>query len=161
MNCRKVERWLLTSFDRELPEATRESLTQHLRACPECRKRAGEYGVLRDRLASVRAPEPLPRFWERLETRIGECREPAAGFIRGRLWARAIPVSLSLIAGFLVATLFFLPPSRSAGLSGSEVLLLTEGNPIAETQSIIDEGRRDVRDLTVLFAADEHPVGKR
>ncbi len=161
MNCRRVERCLLASFDRGLPASTRQSVERHLEACPGCRKRAGEYGELRKRLSGVRVPELLPRFWERLESRIGGNGPTGVSALLARLWARAIPVSLSLIAGFAVATLFLFPSSRAADLSGSEALLLTEGNPIAETQSIIEEGRRDVRDLTVLFAAYEQPVGKR
>jgi len=161
MNCRRVERRLLASFDRGLPASTRQSVERHLEACPGCRKRAGKYGELRKRLSGVRVPELLPRFWERLESRIGESDVMGASALWARLWARAIPVSLSLIAGFAVATLFFLPSSRTADLSGPEALFLTEGNPIAETKSIIDEGSRDIRDLTVLFAAYEQPVGKR
>ncbi|MCX6566803.1 MAG: zf-HC2 domain-containing protein [Candidatus Aminicenantes bacterium] len=161
MNCHRVERRFLASFDRDLPASTRQAVERHLEACPDCRKRAGEYRALRNRLSGVLVPEPLPRFWERLESRIGESREAGASALWARLWARAIPVSLSLIAGFVVATLFFLPSSRAVDLSGAEALVLTEGNPIAETKSIIDEGRRDVRDLTVLFAAYEQPVGKR
>ena len=72
---------------------------------------------------------------------------------------RGNPVSLSLIAGFLIASLFLLPSSTN--LSGSQALLLTEGNPIAETRAIIDEGQRDVRDLTLLFASDEVPLGRK
>jgi len=167
MNCRKAERWLLASFDRDLPAADREALAGHLDRCPECRKRAGEYALIRGRLAGDRAPEPLPLFWERLETRMIETRSTstAAGAALNKLWASAIPVSLSLIAGFLVATLFFLPSSRTADLTGPQTLLLTEGNPIADAAPIIEENQRDVRNLMVLFAADERPVsgpaGKR
>ena len=161
MNCRKAERWLLASFDRDLPAADREALAGHLDLCSECRKRAGEYAVLRSRLAGDRIPEPLPRFWERLEARIGDTRMPALGAGLIRLWARAIPVSLSLLAGFLVATLFFLPSARTADLTGSQTLLLTDGNPIADAAPIIEESQRDVRNLMVLFAADEHPAGKK
>lgn len=160
MNCRRAEHCLLASFDRDLPASFRRSLDRHLEACPECRKRASEYDELRARLSNIAAAEPLPRFWERLDSRILENRGNGASALWARLWARAIPVSLSLIAGFAVATLFLLPSSRAADLSGSEALLLTEGNPIAETESIIDEGRRDVRDLTVLFAAYEQTDGK-
>jgi anti-sigma factor RsiW len=162
MNCHQAERRLLASFDRDLPASTGRSLAEHLERCPECRKRAEEYGLLRNRLAGDRVPESLPRFWERLESRMAADAAPAPGAVLARLWAEAIPVSLALIAGFLIASLFLLPSSsRPADLSGSQALLLTEGNPIAETRAIIDEGRRDVRDLTVLFAADEVPPGRK
>ena len=91
MNCRKAERWLLTSFDRDLPAADREALDGHLKLCSECRKRAEEYALLRSRLAGDRSPEPLPRFWERLETRIQENRPSPVGAGLIRIWARAIP----------------------------------------------------------------------
>lgn len=169
MNCRKAERWLLLSFDRDLPAADRHILEGHLKACTECRNRAQEYALIRSRLSGDRIPEPLPRVWERLETRLAEGRSasPAAALIR--LWARTIPVSLSLLAGFLLATLFFLPSARTseliaaetANLSGSQALFLNDGNPIADTAPIIEESRRDVRTLRVLFAADEHAAGKR
>jgi hypothetical protein len=169
MNCRKAERWLLASFDRDLPAAVREALAGHLELCPSCRKLGEEYVLLRRRLAGDRTPEPLPLFWERLESRLVESRSSVPGAALIRLWARAIPVSLSLLAGFLVATLFVLPPVRTAelnaaetaALSGSQALYLTDSNPIADTASIIEESRRDVRNLQVLFTADEHAAIKR
>ena len=159
MTCRKAERWLLTSFDRALPGPDREALARHLAACAECRKRSEAYGVLRSRLAGIRTPEPLPRFWERLETRLAADRASDPGKLWLRLWVRAIPVSLSLIAGFLIATLFFLPTGTE--LTQPEALLFSEGNPIEDTRSIIDEGRLEDRNLMVLFAADERIIGKR
>jgi anti-sigma factor RsiW len=159
MTCRKAERWLLASFDRDLPGPSREALTRHLGVCAECRKRAAEYGDLRKRLGVGGIPEPLPRFWERLETRIAESRPADPAAVWARLWVRAIPVSLSLIAGFLIATLFFLP--AGAELTQPEALLLTEENPITDTRPFIEEGQREVRDLMILFASDERIVGKR
>lgn len=160
MSCRRVERCLLAAFDRDLSAPDRRSMERHLAECPDCRKRAEAHAEIRRRLSGSAVPEPLPRFWERLESRM-TASGPALPAAWARLWAEAIPISLSLIAGFVLATLFLFPSSRSSDLSGSEALLLTEGNPIAETRAIIEEGRRDVRDLTVLFAADEQPAGKR
>ena len=159
MTCRKAERWLLTSFDRELPGPSRAALAEHLGLCPECRRRSEEYGLLRSRLGGVRTPDPLPRFWERLEARIAEDRPADSGVLWLKLWVRAIPVSLSLIAGFLIATLFFLPAGTE--LTQPEALLLNEDNPITDTRPIIDEGRPEDRTLMVLFAADERIIGKR
>jgi anti-sigma factor RsiW len=159
MTCRKAERWLLTSFDRDLPEASREALARHLGLCPECRKRSEEYGVLRYRLAGIQTPDPFPRFWERLETRIAAGRSDDPGAIWLRLWVRAIPVSLSLIAGFLIAT-FLLRPAGTE-LSRPEALLLTDSNPIVETRPILDAERPEDRNMMVLFAADERIIGKR
>ncbi|MHB8053992.1 MAG: anti-sigma factor family protein [Candidatus Aminicenantales bacterium] len=162
MSCRQAERWLLASFDRALPSLTGRALSEHLERCPECRKKAGEFALLRNRLAGERAPEPLPRFWERLESRMASGPALVPGAVLARLWAEAIPVSLSLIAGFLIASVFLLPSSSlSTDLSGAQALLLNEGNPIAETRAIIDEGQRDVRDLTLLFAGDETPPGRK
>ena len=159
MTCRKAERWLLASFDRDLPGPSLEALTRHLGVCAKCRKRAAEYGDLRKRLGLSGIPDPLPRFWERLEIRIAEGRPADPAAVWTRLWVRAIPVSLSLIAGFLVATLFFLPAGTE--LTQPEELLLTEGNPIADTRPFIEEGQREVRDLMILFASDERIIGKR
>jgi anti-sigma factor RsiW len=161
MSCRKAERWILASFDRDLPAAAGRSLGGHLERCPQCRKRAEEFRLLRDRLAGDRAPEPLPRFWERLESRMTE-KTPAPGAVWARMWAGAIPVSLFLIAGFLFASLFLAPAaSRSSSLTGAQALILTAENPIVETQAIIDEGRSDVRDLTLLFAGNEVADGRK
>lgn len=161
MNCHKAERWILASFDRDLPPAAGRALAGHLDRCPECRKRAGQYGRLRARLAGGPVPEPLPRFWERLESRMTE-RTPAPGAVWARLWAEAIPISLSLIAGFVLASLFLAPSaSATSGLTGAQALVLTEENPIAETQAIIDEGSREVRDLTLLFAGSELSNGRK
>jgi len=159
MTCRKAERWLLASFDRDLPGPAREALARHLALCSECRKRSEIYGVLRSRLAGHQPPDPLPRFWERLEARIAAGRPADARAAWLRLWVRAIPVSLSLIAGFLVATLFFFPTGTE--LTQSEALLFSDDNPIEEIRPIIDEGRMEDRHLMVLFAADERIAGKR
>jgi len=159
MTCRKAERWLLRSFDRDLPEPSRAALTEHLGLCSECRRRAEEYGLLRNRLSGVRTPDPLPRFWERLEARIAEDRPADSGARWLRFLVRTIPVSLSLITGFLIATLFFLPAGTE--LTQPEALLLNEDNPITDTRPIIDEGRPEDRNLMVLFAADERIIGKR
>lgn len=160
MNCRKAERWILMSFDRDLSPAAGRALAGHLVRCPKCRQRAGEYGRLRDRLAVGRVPGLPPRFWERLESRLDQ---PAAapGAVWARLWAEAIPISLSLLAGFLLASLFLAPSSSPASdLTGAQALVMTGESPIVETREIFEEGRREVRDLTLLFAGNEVPNGR-
>ena len=36
MICRQAERWLLASFDRDLPSSTGRTVSEHLERCPEC-----------------------------------------------------------------------------------------------------------------------------
>jgi anti-sigma factor RsiW len=159
MNCRTAERWLLESFDHALAPDRRAALLGHLGLCGRCREAAAEFVKVRGRLAGLAVPEPLPYFWERLERRLDEkpAVESAAAWVRWSL--RAIPVSLSLIAGFLAASLVFLPVQSE--VVQPEAFLLTEANPITEAPSIIDEPKRENRDVMILFAADERVPGRR
>jgi hypothetical protein len=157
MRCRHAERWISRSFDRPLDRFRREALEAHLAGCGRCRAAASESLTLRSRLGDVRAPEPLPDFWGRLEARLDEDRVPETQALWVRWSLKAIPASLAMIAGFLGAMAFFV--SAPAELGQPETLLFSDENPIVETQSILDE-KTGNREIAILFAADERLTGR-
>jgi hypothetical protein len=72
MNCRKIERLILKSFDGRLSGREEEALAGHLRACPACRRAEREYRAMLGLLREGREAAPLPGFWERLQPRLRE-----------------------------------------------------------------------------------------
>lgn len=159
MTCRVAERRLSQSLDRPLDRPLQDALDAHLAVCGTCRALASDLRALRGRMADPRIPEPLPDFWGRLERRINALPVPAAE--ARAVWARwslrAIPASLALIAGFVGAMLFFLPPQTD--VTTQQALLFGEENPIVQTPSIIEE-KSGTREIAILFAADERLSGR-
>jgi predicted anti-sigma-YlaC factor YlaD len=161
MKCRKAERWTLLSLDGRLAPDREKKLSEHAEHCPHCRKIRDDYRVILSSLRQEdREAEPLPYFWERLEPRI--VKEPKAEpWTIWLKWSyRAIPVSLALIALFLVA-IAFLAPAASDNLSGPEALLLGNANPVAETQTLFNEQKTENRNMMIIFAADDRIPGRR
>lgn len=159
MNCKKAEKWLLRSLDGRLDGRAEALLSEHLEACPACRKARAEY---RSMLALLRqAPDaaPLPLFWERLEPRLREETELAPLLFWERWSLRAIPVFLALVfaAG---AALFFTP--QAGELTSSEALLLENRSPLTETQAIFDAEKPETRNMMLIFASlEEKTPGRR
>jgi len=150
MNCRKAEKSLLMFVDGRLDESARDLLTKHLEACPACRKVETQYRTMFDILKDGRDAAPLPRFWERLEPRLREESEIVPLLFWERWSLRAIPVFLALvvlIGGFHV----FAPPSRE--LSQSATLLLENRDLLAETQSLFEADKPEMRSMMLLFAS--------
>ena len=71
MKCKDAEKRLLRSFDGKLEGAARADLDSHIKACPRCRQRQKEYGVLLENL-KIEDVQPLPYFWERFAAKLRE-----------------------------------------------------------------------------------------
>jgi len=152
MKCKDAEKRLLQSFDGTLEGAAKAELDGHVKACPRCRQKQLEYGVLLKSL-KVEDVQPLPYFWERLEAKLREGERVEPWTIWARWSRRAIPVSLSLILLFVAAMAFLGPHEED--LSQSEALLLRNANPVAESKALFDEPKLENKNLMIIFAADE------
>lgn len=150
MNCRKAEKWLLSSVDGRLDERSLGLLAKHLEACPACRKAEKEYRIMFGALRDGRGAAPLPRFWERLEPRLREETELVPLLFWERWNLRAIPVFLALVA-LLGGFLLFAP--RSAELSQSAALLLENRDPLSETRALLNADKPEAQTMMLMFAS--------
>jgi predicted anti-sigma-YlaC factor YlaD len=159
MKCKDAEKRLLRSFDGELEGAVKADLDSHLEACPDCRRKQSEYSVLLKNL-KVEDAEPLPYFWERLETKLRE-RERGEPWSIWAQWSRkVIPVSLALIVLFVGALAIFSPAAEEE-LSQPAALLLQNVNPLIETKTLFDAEKLEDKGLVIIFAADEKTSERR
>ena len=152
MKCKDVEKRLLRSFDGELEGATKAELDGHLKACPGCRKKQIEYGVLLKNL-KIEDAEPLPYFWQRLEAKLRERERVEPWTIWAKWSRRAVPLALAVILLFIGGLAHFAPGEED--LSQSEALLLRNDNPLAETKTFFEETRLENKNMMIIFAADE------
>jgi len=157
MNCRKIERLILKSFDGRLSGREGELLAGHLRGCPACRRAEREYRALFGLLREGRVAAPRPGFWERLEPRLREEKELVPLLFWERWALRAIPVFLTLVVllgGFLV----FAP--RTGELDQSAALLLENRDPLSVSQAYFETDKPEARTMMLLFASldDKSPV---
>ncbi len=123
MKCKKVERFLLRSFDKLFKEEEKNELKKHLETCALCHAKREEYQSIFDALKEKNFPEPKPYFWERLQPKLAK-REKYDPWSLWKQWAlRAIPASLLVVILFAAAIILFIPPQKEE-LSESENLLL-------------------------------------
>ncbi len=158
MKCKDAEKRLLRSFDGELEGATKTELDSHLASCPGCREKQSEYNVLLKNL-KIEDVEPLPYFWERLETKLRERERVEPWTIWARWSRRAVPVALALILLFIGGLALFAPGEED--LSQSEALLLRNTNPLAEAKSLFEETKLENKNMMIIFAADEKVPARR
>jgi predicted anti-sigma-YlaC factor YlaD len=141
-----------------LEGATKTELDGHLKACPGCREKQSEYGVLLKNL-KIEGAEPLPYFWQRLETKLRERERMEPWTIWAKWSRRAVPVALALILLFIGGLALFAPGEED--LSQSEALLLRNDNPLTETKTFFEETRLDNKNMMIIFAADEKVPTRR
>lgn len=161
MRCRDAEKLMSRAKDFVLDGPVRDSLDAHLRDCPRCRRAEAEYRSLFQALSPAGAPGPSAFSWTRLRARIEE-REAADLNPPYEKWAlKAIPaaVALALLIG---SASFLFRPARSASLSPSEELLLSNTNPLVEARTILDQQKLEDKGLMLIFASNETrlPEGK-
>jgi anti-sigma factor RsiW len=157
MDCRKVERLILKSFDGRLSGREEEALAGHLRACPACRRTEREYRAMLGLLREGREAAPLAGFWDRLQPRLREETELVPLLFWERWALRAIPVFLTLVVllgGFLV----FAP--QAGELDQSAALLLENRDPLSVSQAYFEADRPETRTMMLLFASldDKSPA---
>jgi anti-sigma factor RsiW len=152
MRCEKAEKWMSRALDGRLDARDKDRLAEHLAACPSCRRAEAEFRSVTTLLRNGKESEPAPRFWARLEPRLREEREIVPLLVCERWCLRAVPVFLVLAA--LAAGLLFLTP-RSQEMTRSEVLLLENVNPLAETRTLFEEEKSENRNMMLIFASAE------
>ncbi|MFQ6083645.1 MAG: anti-sigma factor family protein [Candidatus Aminicenantia bacterium] len=154
MKCKRAEKTLLRSFDKELNTESKKTLEEHLKSCTLCQEKEKEYKTIFHTLPKQEISEPLPYFWERLKAKLkeGERFEP---FSIWKWWSiRVIPSSLTFILLLVLAMIFFLP-AKKMEFSRSEVLLLTNVNPIGETEIFSDEVSSEEKNMMLIFYEEE------
>ena len=161
MKCRDAEKLMSRAKDFVLAGPAQASLDAHLRDCPRCRRAEAEYRSLFQALSPADTPGPSAFSWTRLRARIDE-REAAELNPPYEKWAlKAIPaaVTLALLIG---SASFLFRPARSASLSPSEELLLSNTNPLVEARTILDQQKLEDKGLMLIFASNETrpPEGK-
>ena len=159
MRCRTASRLILRSFDAPPDPGTKERLDAHAAVCPACRALRKRAELIRTRLAGAVPPEPRPYFVERLRAKIDENLRPEPVPVWIRWSARAVPVSLLLIA-FFAGAIVFLSPAVDEEMSPPEALLLQNANPLSETITLFDE-KAENKSLNVIFAVNERSSFRR
>jgi anti-sigma factor RsiW len=159
MRCKKAEQWISRSLDGRLDAREEGLLAEHLAACHSCRRTEAEYRSVTALLRNGREADPGPLFWKRLEPRLREEREIVPLLVYERWCLRAVPVFLALV-GLAAGLLFFTPLSDE--MTRSEVLLLQNVNPHAETRTLFEEEKPENRNMMLIFAsADEMAPARR
>jgi anti-sigma factor RsiW len=160
MRCKEAEKWMLRSLDGALMPDRQKELAGHTGQCPRCQRLEQEYGALVGALRGGPEFEPLPYFWNRLESRIGEREreEPLTAWVKWSL--RAIPISLALI-GFFLGAIIFVSPMAEDEMSQPEALLLQNTNPLTETNPLFEEEKIENKSLMIIFAGDERIPTRR
>jgi predicted anti-sigma-YlaC factor YlaD len=160
MRCRETEKWILRSLDGILDPVRQKALDGHIECCPRCRRLREEYTSLLGRLKSPAEPAPLPRFWERLRSRIADRDRIEPWTVWAKWSLRAIPVSLVLI-GCFIGAIAFLSPKLEEDMSQPEALLLQNADPLTGPQTLFNEEKVENRNMMIIFAGDERIPNRR
>lgn len=153
MKCKKVERFIIRSFDDLLKEQEKNELKKHLESCALCQTKIEEYQGILDALKEKDFPEPKPYFWERLKPKLEE-RKKYDPWSLWKQWAiRAIPASMVLVILFAAALILFIPPQKEE-LSQSEVLLRNL-DPLQEATILLEEEKVEDKNMMLIFTAME------
>ncbi len=158
MDCKKFEKLILRAFDGRIKDSERKELDAHLKTCTLCSAAQEEYRVILDTLKQKDFPEPKPYFWERLQPKLKEKKEPEPLTVWKQWGIRAIPVSLILVIVFGTAILLF-SPQETMELSQSGDLLLRNRSPLEETRADLEQEGFAVKSLELIFTADENNNG--
>lgn len=153
MNCKKIESWILRSFDSRLNQDEQKKLEEHIKSCPVCQERREDYLSLIGLLRQEKKQEPKPYFWERLKVKLKE-RQRVPFWISVKKWGfRAVPVSLIFVLVMTAAIILFFPV-KDQELSQSEALLLRNLNPLEETQLLLNE-KLEAQNMMLIFSSLE------
>lgn len=162
MSCNTFEKLLQQSFDGLLIHGEKERLESHLKQCKACQQKQKEYRGIFSVLKKERAtfPEPQSFLWERLRSELQKEKQPSL-FQLWKTWSlRAIPLSMLLVAIFGTAILLLIPHPKDE-MSQSELFLLQNLNPLQETQSILEEGSVEEKNMRLIFTAMDERISMR
>ena len=154
MRCNKAEKWFLKSFDGLLDEARTAELREHFRICPHCSRMESEYRAMFGLLRRETKEEPLPYFWDRLQSKFVRERKSFALLLWEHWCLKAIPVFLGVVLAFGVGLLFF-TPSGEIQMTQSELLLMENEAPMSDVQSIFEPQQGEDQHMQLIFAAAE------
>ena len=157
MKCKEVEKFISRDFDGVLASEEKEKLETHLKSCPGCQAKREEYQSILETLRGGEFPELKPYFWERLQPKLKEKFLPLTPWKRWSI--RAIPISLLIVLLLTTALLIFLPEKR-VELSQTEVLL-RELNPLQETNTLLEEGDVENKNMMLIFTSLEEENSER
>lgn len=158
MDCKKFEKLILRSFDGRIKDSEKKELDAHVQDCTLCSTAQEEYRIILDTLKEKDFPEPKPYFWERLQPKLKEKKEPEPITVWRQWGIRAIPVSLILVILFGTAIILF-SPQEGMELSQSEALLLRNLDPLEETLAELEQKDFTVKSMELIFTADENNNG--
>ena len=152
MNCRRAEDLLVRLFDGPLGPDETSALRGHLEICSDCRKKDGDYALIREAARSFPPAEPRPYFWERLNAKLPAAEaSPWAWPVLRKLGFKLVPAYLAVVL-VLGAALAFLRPPAAGELSRAEILLRGD-DPLNETTTILDEKYAEDKNMMILFAS--------
>ena len=98
--------------------------------------------------------EPLPYFWERLQSKFARERKSLALLLWEHWCLKAIPVFLGVVLAFGAGLLFF-APSGEIQMTPSELLLMENEAPMSDVQSIFEPQQGEDQHMQLIFAAAE------
>ena len=154
MKCKKVERFLLRSFDKLLKEQEKNELKKHLESCALCQAKREEYQRILDALKEKDFPEPKSYFWERLQPKLEEGKKYGSWSLWKQWAIRAVSASMLLIILFTAVIILFIPPQKEE-LSESGDLLLRNLDPLQETTILLEEEKVEDKNMMLIFTAME------
>lgn len=111
MNCRKVQQYLLSFYEKNLSEDIKKEIEMHLKGCKRCAKEAFEYSELFEMAKNIRVLEPSKDFNKNLLAEIEkfpypkEFKELKPQTLFPRRWA----IAASAAALLLLSIIFFKP----------------------------------------------------
>ena len=154
MSCKKFEKLIIHSLDRELKASEKNRLEIHLQSCSSCRLKSKEYLIISEILKEEKAGEPNPYFWERLQAKIKTRKQPSIWPFVNQWSIRIISASLIFVLILALIIAFFAPHSNQE-LSQSEELLLRNLNPMQEAKQFLEEEGIENQNMMIIFSAME------
>jgi len=156
MKCEDAQALLPDYVEGELDDTLRETLREHLSACPDCQRQLQEMERLRSALGRERVPDPGAAFWEKFPDRVlqayrtelsGASRSrPGAGPDRAaRWWATQglrLQFNLALLAVFAVGL-------GASGILSYEVLHRNAREEAVRDARLILEAALSMRGYTI------------
>jgi anti-sigma factor RsiW len=141
MNCKSMEKSLVTYLDGKASGSERRSVEAHLAVCAECHERAEQFRLLFGVLDEWQAPPPSPGFDAAVRARVTQSQA------RGSFWAWLMPsprAAFALTAVVLLSVwLSSMRPSRPTQVvaqvqtSGEADFKMIENLPVLEDYDVL------------------------
>jgi predicted anti-sigma-YlaC factor YlaD len=119
MTCHEIKSLFMDYLKDELPPGSKDRVTEHLQACPDC---AGEFAAFAQSwklLGEFKAPEPSPYFLPKLHEALNPKIRHGLWSVKG--WAWALSLFLVILLGAMLWVK--LPPKAYVAQSGNKSYL--------------------------------------